>query len=245
MRVADVEAGALVEHGVVDGRTGTEAPVVDVATEDAGRDAAAPLGLRRGDAHHTEVWSDRAPRPLGRTARGRPDRAPRSRPAGRTAPTRRSRSRTSAGRCEVNPPIGGRVDEFVDRDPLLAEPFVEQTPVGRAVRAVGQRGVASPAARRASVSPGRAPRTWIGPVMMCTPGARLAGAIAVPDRRDSVIHQKVRRIAGVVGHRLDPQFLTGSTASTAGSAGSRYPQKQVSGVATSTRAHRSDHKTTP
>ena len=100
------------------------------------------------------------------------------------------------------------IGEFVDRDAFLAELLVEQTPVGGAVRSVRQ-----PRRHRQQLDAQRVARLRSDDVDRPGHDVHARGPVrfgnSVPDRPDPVVHQEVRRVAGVVGDRLDDDLLAG------------------------------------
>src|SRR6185295_6626816 len=87
--------------------------------------------------------------------------------------------------------------------------------------------------RTSRTSPGTAPSTWIGPVITCTPGPRVAiGMASYTARTPSSIMRSGASPAWCVSVSMRTRSPE-RTRSTGGSAASKTPQKQVAGVARS------------
>ena len=200
--IADEEPGALHEHRVAHGHAGSEAPVVHVAAEHAGRDAAAAAGLGGRHAHHADVRAHvdldlpaerAAPRLVGRG--DEPGHGVRRQPV-EVEPEQRPCRRRELGRG---------VGEAVDRDPLLAERVVEQAPVGGAVRPVRQ-----PRRHLQDLDDERVAGRGAGDGDRAGhdvhAGRPLDLGDGLPDRPHAVVHHQVGGVAGVVGDRFDRQL---------------------------------------
>ena len=181
-----------------------EAPVVDVAAEHPWRDAA--HAAVRSDAHHAEVWSDghgdvTAERlPCRRIRRRHDARYVVQRERREVEPEHRTRRRRET--------VGGRVDQFVDGDPFLAEPLVEEPPVGSTVRPVGQ---ARPHLQ--DLDPEGVAGSGTDDVDRPRHDVHARPTIGLgdpgPDRLDAIVHQEIGSVAGMVCHCLDPEFGAG------------------------------------
>ncbi len=198
MRVAGVDERPVGEDRVVHRGTGTDAPVVDVAAERAGRDAAQALAGRRRHAEHPEVGphrdADRAREAVTLPRIGRGD-----------DPGHVVEGAGLEVVAEGRPsPLGDPVVavELVDGDALLPHAAVQQAPMRGAVRAVRvARGqgfdVHGDGVARAGTLDVDRPREDVNA------GATLGFGDGVPDGVDIGIHHEVRRVPGVVGDGLE------------------------------------------